>query len=308
MKKYIAIISLCALFLAAGCSKYDGSALLKRMDEIEARIENLSTLLEKLNAQTSSLKALVDAYQKGTTVADIEPMYEGGTLLGYKVILTDGTWFVIHEGQDGEDGYCGVDGRDGYTPAIGVVLIDGRYYWTVDGNLMRDASGNMIPASPDPSQSQAVDGYTPVISVVDGKWVVTVNGASYVVGDFSSTDVNIVDGIFSGVSQTDTAVTFTLADGTVITLDKAIRFYVIFTALEGYELSYAVTGATADVSVDVICEKGWSASVSKTGSSAGNILLTPDGPAVNASFMVLCSDGINEAASSISVVDGKLVL
>lgn len=305
MKKYFILI---LAVLAVGCAKNDITPLLERMSAVEERISTLQEMLDIMNQDASALKNIVDAFSKGTTVENIEPQYSDDVLTGYKVTLSDGSSFVIHNGVDGKDGYCGADGQEGHTPVIGVVLVNGRYYWTVDGEMLKDESGNAIPASPDPSESQAKDGQTPVISIEDGKWMVTVGGRSYVVGTLTDTDRVVVDGVFSSVTQTDQEVTFTLGDGSVISLPKASSYSVELSSDGTYRLQYTVKGSTAGNTVDVICEKGWSVSVTPTTKTDGIIIITPDEGPLDAAFMVLCSDGEHNAMASFSIVNGIILL
>lgn len=306
MKKcYILVLAV----LAIACSRYDASPLLQRMDLLEERIAALTETLDMMNQDAAALTALVDAFKNGKTVADVVTMYSGDVLTGYKVTLTDGSSFVIRNGLDGSDGYIARDGVDGHTPVLGVVMKeDGRYYWTVDGVLLTDASGNAIPASPDPSESKVKDGTTPVISVVDGKWVVTIDGTSTVVGTVADSDALVVDGVFRSTTQTDSDVTFTLSDGTVITLPKAMTYSVSLTVAGTYVLTYSVSGSTQTNSVDVICEKGWSATVTAATPSTGTITIASDADPVDASFMVLCSDEAHNAATSFRIIDGTITL
>ena len=52
------------------------------------------------------------------------------------------------DGTDGEDGKDGTDGQDGTAPVIGVKPdTDGVYYWTLNGDWLRDSDGNKIPTT-----------------------------------------------------------------------------------------------------------------------------------------------------------------
>lgn len=305
MKKFL--IPVLAI-IAAGCSKYDNSALLQRMSSIEERVNTLKETLETMNQDAAAMTALVEAYKNGKTVSGVAPKFEKDVLLGYDVTLTDGSSFMIRNGMNGKDGYSGRDGVDGHTPVIGVMPVDGQYFWTVDGNLMLDGSGNRIPASPDPSSSKVKDGQTPVISIADGKWIVTVGGTSYEAGTVADTDNLVVDRVFLSVSGTDSEVTFSLRGGTVISLPKEAAYSVALTVAGTYEVTYSVTGGTSASTVDVVCEKGWSAAVSATSGSAGKIIVSPETEPVDAAFMVLCSDGVHNAASSFRITGGTITV
>ncbi|MGI6572386.1 MAG: PL29 family lyase N-terminal domain-containing protein [Fermentimonas sp.] len=72
---------------------------------------------------------------------------------GYELTMSDGSKITLKHGTDGTDGKDGKDGADGkdgvngVTPEISVKLHDdGLLYWTINGEFLFDADGNMIPA------------------------------------------------------------------------------------------------------------------------------------------------------------------
>lgn len=314
MKKFFVLIAAPVLVLAA-CSKYDDSALKDRLDALDGRIEALAGKLETLNGNVSALGALAQAYAAGSYVTGISEVRDtDGNLTGYKVSFTNLDPVTIHTGQDGEDGYIGhdgtpgTDGTPGHSPVVGVVLENGIWYWTVDGTVLTDASGAKIPASPDPSAAQAKDGETPRISVEDGKWVVTTGEDKVVWGDVSDSDVLIVDGVFASVDVSGDYAVFTLSDGSVITLPVYKAFALTLSAGSGFSVNWSVDGAKAAVRVDVFTDSEWKASVNAESGSSGSIALEAPVSMQDASFLVLASDGISEAAASFSIIDGNIVL
>ena len=165
-------------------------------------------------------------------------------------------------GKDGVDGEDGKDGKDGYSPVIGVRKhTDGLYYWTLDGDWLRDDDGNMIPATATGSGSSGAngadgkdgkdgeDGVTPQLTIENDYWYVSYdNGATWTelgkaTGEDGSNGADGEDGdsIFKSVTQDDEYVYFNLADGTMITLPKHDKENIQF----------------EDLQVKAICCKNW---------------------------------------------------
>lgn len=314
MKKLFGLFAALAL-VCASCSKYDDSALKDRLDALDERIEVLNQRLQALNENVSALGVLAQAYAAGSYVTGItEVRDQDSNLTGYKVSFTNLEPVTIHTGQDGADGYIGsdgtpgTDGTPGHSPVVGVVQENGIWYWTVDGTVLTDTSGAKIPASPDPSAAQAKDGETPRISVENGKWVVTTGDNKVVWGDVAASDVLVVDGVFASVDASGDDVVFTLSDGSVITLPVYKAFALTLSAGSGFSVNWSVGGAKAAVRVDVFTDSEWKASVNAESGSSGSIALEAPVSMQDASFLVLASDGIGEAAASFSIIDGNIVL
>ncbi len=318
MRKRISIIlSVGIALLAGGCkSAYDDSALTGRLATLEERIQALSGELERMNENVAALGGITAAYMSGSTITAVEKIYdEEGNLTGYKISFTQGEPVIIHNGRDGRDGHIGIDGvpgRDGtpgHSPVVGVKMVDGVLYWTVDGELLLDEQGNPYLASPDPSSALAKDGESPVISVVDGYWVVTVGDMSRTLGPVSDSEVLIVDGVFASVDASGDPVVFTLSGGETLEIAKAVPFAIDLRKGNGdYVLDWTVEGGRSAVSVDVITDGYWTASVSNRTGNAGTITLSAPAAYRDATFLVLAGDGVSSGSRSFSIISGTIVL
>lgn len=159
-------------------------------------------------------------------------------------------------GNDGQNGTNGVDGKDGHTPQIGVKQdTDGIYYWTVDGEWLLDDTGNKIKAvGTDGKDGQdgtngndgqngingtdGTDGITPELKIENGYWYVSYDeGATWkqlgkATGEDGQDGTNGTDGkdgqdgdsFFQSVTEDETNVYITLADGSVFTLPKTSSY------------------------------------------------------------------------------------
>ncbi|MBR5833373.1 MAG: hypothetical protein IKY48_02210, partial [Bacteroidales bacterium] len=159
--------------------------------------EDLKELVNQINSNVSSLQAIVLALENNDYVKSVTPIYEFGVIVGYTINFQKSGPVTIYNGKDGadgapgQDGADGKDGQDGYTPTIGVKKdSDGKYYWTIDGEWMKDAQGNKIPTTGADGSDGAAgqpgapgqdgqpgaagqDGVTPLLKIEDDYWFVS---------------------------------------------------------------------------------------------------------------------------------------
>lgn len=203
-------------------------------------------------------------------------------------------------GTDGKDGQNGADGKDGksYVPVIGVRQdTDGVYYWTLDGKWLIDGSGNKVKAEGRDGKNGADgkdglngsdgrdgadgkngqdgadgkdgangadgrDGITPVLKIEDNYWLISYdNGGSWTkLGKATGENGRDGDSFFQDVTQDDSKVHFILADGTVITLPKAVELDIVFAESDlvvmspnsTRTISFTVTSTIKPVVVEVV--------------------------------------------------------
>lgn len=224
MKKLMSIVfaGLAILLLAAGCNKYDDSELRGKISSLESRVAEL----ESLKTTVSGIQTSVSNLQKNLFVTSVKQEAGSVTLL-----FSDGSSAVIS------------NGKDGATPQIGIKLDGGVYYWTINGEVVKDAAGKPIPVAGENAPQFRVNAGGDLEYSVDGTTWKPVAAA----------------GIDIQVSQTETTVTVTFADGSSITLPKEVPFYLaiesnsalVLSAGESVELPYTVYGAFADDEVEV---------------------------------------------------------
>lgn len=126
--KFIATLLLAILFVA-GCKDGRVDDLIKKIDDFETRLKTLENTVNNANNEITTLKGLIDAVNKKVSVVSYKELPDGG---GYELTMSDDTKLVL---------------KNGKTPAVNVKQhTDGKLYWTLDGEFMRDADNNMIPA------------------------------------------------------------------------------------------------------------------------------------------------------------------
>ena len=321
MKKIFIYMIAAAAVLATGCSKqYDDTGLQKRLDAVQAQIDKVKADLEVYNTEIAALSQLAQQYSAGSAVTSVDEIKDGDKTVGYKISFDNGTSINVMYGQDGADGRDGVDGADGYigtdaqdghSPVVGLVYQDSRYYWTVDGELLKDSDGNPVPASADSEAGVAKNGSTPQVSMENGKWYVTLDGVKTEVGSVTDTDATlVVDGIFAdenAVVKGEETVSVTLADGSVMVFPLYQEYSITFTK-PGEEdvLSYTLTGKFDSPKVTVMCSGGWDVVVDQT---ACTITLTSlvEEQRVDATFNVLVSDGKHSTSGQFCITEGNLI-
>ena len=155
MKKLLVIII--SLLALTACH----NEIWDKLNDHEARIVRLETLCNQFNTNISALQVLVEAINARDYIKDIVPVTENGRTIGYTISFNGRNPVTIYNGQNGEDGH---------TPIIGLKSEDGVWYWTLDGEWIRDDVGNKVRA----------DGATPQLRIeADYWWVSYDNGATW---------------------------------------------------------------------------------------------------------------------------------
>ena len=106
------------------------------LSEINTRIDNLEKRLsehETLAAKTYALKTAVEALEKNVYVESVT-----NTADGYVIKFTNNKEITIKNGKDGQDATA---------PTVGVKEVDGALVWTVNDEVVKDASGKPVPAT-----------------------------------------------------------------------------------------------------------------------------------------------------------------
>lgn len=170
-----------------GCRKFDDSHLWDSINSLNNRVERLETICDKMNANISSLQAIVQALQTNDAVKSVTSLPNGE---GYTINFVSGKSINIYNGRngtngaDGTDGKDGQDGKNGVTPVISVKKdIDGIYYWTVNGEWLI-VDGNKVKAvGTDGADGEngtdgkdgvdGEDGITPKFKIKDGYWYIS---------------------------------------------------------------------------------------------------------------------------------------
>ena len=207
---------LCALLLCAGLAMtgcYDDSFLQQQLKDHESRLKELERLTAQQNTNISSLQTIVTALQDKDYVTSVAPINEGDKVVGYTITFSKSDAVTIYNGKDGN------------VPVIGVKQdeSDGQWYWTVDGEWLRDSDGGKVRASAEDGEDGAPGqpGVTPTLKIVDGYWYVSYDGGKtweeetlgQATGDKGYT-------MFVEVTYDDEYLYITMADGEKLVLPR----------------------------------------------------------------------------------------
>ena len=172
---------LCALLFCAGLvitGCYDDSALQGQigslsgqLQDYESRLKELERITAQQNTNIGSLQTIVTALQDKDYVTSVAPINEGDKVVGYTITFSKSGAVTIY------------NGKDGYVPVMGVKQdeSDGQWYWTVDGEWLRDSDGDKVRASAADGEdgqpgAPGQSGVTPQLKIVDGYWYVSYDG------------------------------------------------------------------------------------------------------------------------------------
>ncbi len=193
-------MALAAMSASMTSCKYDDDDLWANVDDLKDRVTSLEEKANAANSDIQALQAIVGALQNKLTITKVEPVENG-----YKIVFSDGQTAVITNGVNGK------------TPVISVEKgSDGLYYWTLDGELLKDAQGNPVCANGIKGDTGAAAVAPQVrINPTTKEWEISIDGGT----TWTSTGV-VAEGtsdksIFASVDVTQADyITFVLADGT----------------------------------------------------------------------------------------------
>lgn len=201
MKKILVLVCVSFGLLAAGCRKYDDTAIKNRLDGFEERLEDLEELCKEVNTNMASLQELLKAIQNNDVITGISAITKDGEVIGYTITFSKSDPITI---------YNGADGASGSVPEIGVKQDeDGVYYWTIGGEWLLDENGNKVQADS--------EGTAPRFKVEDGYWWVSYDeGKTWEQAGPASSEGS-GESIFKDVDMSnDGYIVFILVDGTEI--------------------------------------------------------------------------------------------
>ena len=197
----LSFLALCLGFVSC----YDDSGLMEKIKEIENRVSKLEEECKAMNTNISSLQTIVTALQQNDYVTSVAPITKDGIEIGYTFSFDKSDPITIYHGKEGN------------TPVIGIKKhTDNNYYWTIDGEWLLNAEGNMVAVS-------GGDGITPKLKIEDDYWYVSYdNGNNWTMLYEAVSEDG--DSFFESVTQDDKYVYLTLSDGTIVTLPKNSSF------------------------------------------------------------------------------------
>lgn len=200
MKRFLLLLS-ALLLLLTSCHK----AIWDKLNDHEARIARLETFCNQLNTSIASLQSLVNVINARDYVKDVVPVNEAGKVIGYTITFGASSPVTIYNGKNGEDAH---------TPLVGIKKDeDGFWYWTLDGQWLKDGDGGKVRADGGPTPQMKIE--------EDFWWVSYDNGTSWTqLGKAVGNPGENGDSMFREVRQDERFLYLVLADGEEIKIAK----------------------------------------------------------------------------------------
>ena len=300
MKKiYTFLILSVFVFLPVSCNFFKD-----QIDELYAEVDSLKLSdnilrqrVEQMNSSLTTLKGLVSAMQSGLYIKSVVTLSGDSDQGGYLITMSNGVTYTIRNGKDGQDGM---------SPKLGVRIgPDGAYYWTLDGEFLKDVNGNNVRA----------DGATPLFDIREGFWYISLDGGTSWenLGRASGEDGlpgAPGDQIFKLVEYTpgENVVRFVLSDDTSITLPCyqpiAISFNVpsnqtSINAGETIKVDYSLSYGDENTVVTASSDGNYIVNVQSRDAVSGSILITCPGLYQDGHVNVMAFDGVGYATVAV---------
>lgn len=283
MKKILYFALAFVTLALASCTK--DNELQEKVDDLSKRVATLEEKVNEMNKVTlPGLQGIVAALQNNLYAKAVNK-----TPQGIEIIFSNGlepeelNTVVIRDGIDGSNGEQGIKGD---TPVMGVTKIDGVYVWTVDGEVVKDAEGNLVP----------VLGPLPQLRIFEGKWQVSYDeGANWI-------DVPELGTSGTAISVVDNETTITIyINGEAHVIQKETPFYMTFEKRteigvpvgESYLFPFELNGVKEgdELEVEVLSvSAGWEASVLALTNNGGYLKVTNNDNS-NAKVFVYATNG-----------------
>ena len=269
MKKMFTLLTLLTVVLV-GC-KYDDGDLWKEIEDHENRLSKLEQQVKDMNAEIAAINGIISALEDNDWITEVSA-------------LADGSGYVIHfRNQNSITIKHGKNGSDASAPVIGVKEIAGIYYWTVDGEVMKDGDGNPLPVT-----AEGDSGVAPKIQINPDtfEWETSTDGGTtwestgvVAKGQNGTNGTNGTNGnsLFSSVDTTTdpNTVTFYLKAGGSFTVPRLTAPTVTFSDLTDGEFTFEANGAphtfgytasanVADLGIVSAIPTGWTVTMSGT--------------------------------------------
>ncbi|MBP9987035.1 MAG: hypothetical protein KBT44_03820, partial [Bacteroidales bacterium] len=268
MKRNLILATVAALVMCA-CTDYQ-----TQIDTLKSQIEELLSASGALSAQASSLDEVIAALKNDAEAVSFSPISNGGGVTGYSITFKDGGSLTLYNQP------CNVtiekDGAD--------------YYWKADGEWLTSSDGGRIKVSPESS--------VPQFKIEDSILKVSFdNGTSY--SEVGETGKRYVESI----SDSEDAVTITLAGGRTITIPKNADAAMMRVAADlenlpvragaSTTIRYTVENATGNTTLYAVADGGWRAEVTAVSATEGSIRFTApeDGSTANVTLMLSDNSG-----------------
>lgn len=300
------------ILVSFGCSEYDDSGIRESITSLESRTTELEKVCARLNTEIESIQALATSLQASDYLVSVTPITTGGVVSGYELIYNSGAKYTLNmgadgkkgevgdsgadgkDGKDGKDGADGVDGKDGTAPQISIIQIEGKYYWSVGGVILKDESNNPIPAV----GINGTDAIIPKLRIKDGNWEIsTDNSVTWTL--LGKADGDSAQSLFKSVDNSNDAYCLiTLGDDTQMRIEKRTTIHISLSpesitlvGCSSTDVAYTLSGTYKQSEIEAMFTvEGWKTAITPIDDKTGAITITAPSANTEGEMLVIAYD------------------
>lgn len=282
MKQIFGKIMAATLSLITFIACYDDTLLWNELEEHDKKLKELYEKVNILNSNVRSLQTTVEALNERDYVTNITKTDDYVTM----VFSNHGT-VRLELTPD--------------TPNIAIKQdIDGKYYWTLDGEWILDKKGNKMPSIGETGKD-GENGVTPQFRIQEDKWEVSYDGGDLwtTLGDARGETGATGDSFFQDVIIDEDNVILILSDGTALMIPRTAQ--TIGISFDDFDVgiceggtkivNFMLSNATKTTLVKAIAQNGWKVKVAMSSNTSGTITVTAPSPMVEDEIIVFVYDG-----------------
>lgn len=270
MKKHFAIL-LASVLLLGSCAK----VFRDELTELHEQMSEILAMVDQANSNLEAVQILLSVLKDYDYITDISPILEDGVETGYQISFTSGKVATIYHGEAGHAPVMGVQKDE-----------DGFWYWTVDGEWLRNEKGDKVRA----------DGKVPLLKIENDRWLI-----SYDEGEtWRDLGGSRGDSMFEEIIVTEGDVLFVMTDGNVFAIPKNPRVRIILDipdtetgVLPGSEIqiNYTLENATDSTFVTASSNGYYGVRVEVFDEAHGRVIVTSPYKYADGYINIMVSDG-----------------
>ena len=134
IKSFLSALTVCSGLFMFSCDEYDDTMLREQLENHEQRLAALEEWQERTNNNISAVQQLLSTQDYITKVT---PVTLNGETTGYTIEFAQSAPITIYNGTKGDTGD---------TPQIGIVKDGDNWYWTLNGEPIKDESEDIVYA------------------------------------------------------------------------------------------------------------------------------------------------------------------
>lgn len=245
------------------------------LTELHEQMSEILALVDQANSNLEAVQILLSVIKDYDYITDISPILDNGVEIGYQISFTSGKIATIYHGEVGHAPIMGVQKDE-----------DGFWYWTVDGEWMRDENGRKVRA----------DGKVPLLKIENDRWLI-----SYDEGEtWRDLGGSRGDSMFEEIIVTEGDVLFVMTDGNVFAIPKNPRVRIILDipdtetgVLPGSEIqiNYTLENATDSTFVTASSNGYYGVRVEVFDEAHGRVIVTSPYKYADGYINIMVSDG-----------------